>query len=100
MMAVQILQTAVYDKVFSRIAPSVTSKEVWEALKSEFQGTPQVRLIKLQSLRMEYENLKMNEGDNITVFTDELIDLGNQLKVHGKEKSDYQIVQKISVALP
>lgn len=42
MMALHILQTAVFDKVFSHIAPSVTSKEVWDALKSEFQGTPQV----------------------------------------------------------
>lgn len=58
------------DKIFSRIAPAVTSKEAWDALKSEFLGTPQVRLIKQQSLRREYENLKMNEGDNITVSTE------------------------------
>lgn len=100
MMALQILQTAVTDQIFSRIAPAVTSKEAWEALKSEFQGTPQVRLIKLQSLRREYENLKMNEGDNIKVFTGKLIDLGNQLRVHGEEKTDYQIVQKILISLP
>lgn len=42
MMALQILQAVVSDKVFSRIAPSVTSKEAWDGLKSEFQGTPQV----------------------------------------------------------
>lgn len=42
----------------------------------------------------------MNEGDNITVFIDKLIDLGNQLRVHGKEKLDYQIVQKIFISLP
>ncbi|KAG7579135.1 Zinc finger CCHC-type [Arabidopsis thaliana x Arabidopsis arenosa] len=98
--ALQILQTAVSDQIFSRIAPAVTSKEAWDALKTEFQGTPQVRLIKLQSLRREYENLKMDEGENITVFTEKLIDLGNQLRVNGEEKTDYQIVQKILISLP
>ncbi|CAA7062303.1 unnamed protein product [Microthlaspi erraticum] len=65
MMALQILQTAVSDQIFSRIAPAKTSKEAWDSLQSEYQGSPQVRLIKLQSLRREYENLKMNDGDNI-----------------------------------
>ncbi|XP_010462955.1 PREDICTED: uncharacterized protein LOC104743593 [Camelina sativa] len=87
-------------KIFSRIAPAKSSKEAWDSLQTEFQGTPQVRLIKLQSLRREYENLKMNEGDNIKVFTEKLIDLGNQLRVHGEEKTDYQIVQKILISLP
>lgn len=36
MMALQILQTAVSDQIFSRIAPAVTSKKAWDALQSEF----------------------------------------------------------------
>ena len=67
---------------------------------SEFQGTPQVRLIKLQSIRREYEDLRMNEGDDIKAFTKNLIDLENMLSVHGEEKLDYQIVQKILMSLP
>lgn len=42
MMALQILQTAVSEQIFSLIALSVTSKEAWNALKSEFERTPQV----------------------------------------------------------
>nr|ABW74576.1 pol polyprotein [Boechera divaricarpa] len=76
------------------------TKEAWDALMSEFQGSPQVRMINLQSLRREYENLKMSEEDNIKVFTEKLIDLGNQLRVHGEKKTDYQIVQKILIYLP
>ncbi|KAG7563872.1 Integrase catalytic core [Arabidopsis suecica] len=88
------------DQIFPRIAPAATSKDAWDALESEFEGSPQVRLINLQSLRRDYENLKMNEGDVIKVFTDKLIDLGNQLRVHGEQKTDYQIVQKILISLP
>jgi len=57
-------------------------------------------MIKLQSLRREYENLKMKESDNINTFMTKLIEMGNQQRVHGEEKSDYQIVQKILISLP
>ncbi|KAL1225004.1 hypothetical protein V5N11_002783 [Cardamine amara subsp. amara] len=85
--ALQILQTAVTDQIFSRIAAALTAKEAWDALKAEYQGSPQVRLIKLQALRREYENLKMYDGEEIKTFTDKLIVLENQLTYHG-EKED------------
>lgn len=95
LMVLQLLQTAVSDQIFTRIAPATTYKIAWDALETDFQGSPQVRLIKLQSLRREHENLKMNKGDNIKVLTGKLFDLGNQLRVHGEEKADYQIIQKL-----
>lgn len=98
--ALQILQTAVTDQIFSRIAAASTSKEAWDALKAEYQGSPQVRLIKLQTLRREYENLKMYDNEDIKTFTDKLIGLENQLTYHGEKKSDLQLVQKILISLP
>lgn len=100
MMALQILQTAVSDVIFPRIAPPTSSKDAWDALEMEFQGSSQVKMINLQSLRREYENLKMSERDRINTFSTKLIDMGNQLRIHGEEKSDYQIVQKILISLP
>ncbi|CAL9220210.1 unnamed protein product, partial [Arabidopsis halleri] len=98
-MALQILQTAVTDQIFSRIAAAGTSKEAWEALKTEYEGSSQVRLIKLQALRREYENLKMYDGENIKSFTDKLIVLENQLTYHGEKKTNSQVVQKILISL-
>ena len=59
-----------------------------------------MKMINLQFLRREYENLKMSESDIINTFSTKLIDMGNQLRIHGEEKSDYQIVQKILISLP
>ncbi|KAL1198057.1 hypothetical protein V5N11_005051 [Cardamine amara subsp. amara] len=98
--ALQILQTAVSDSIFPRIAPASNAREAWNALKSEFEGSQQVKMIKLQSLRREYENLKMNDSDSINTFTTKLIEVGNQLRLHGEEKPDYQMVQKILISLP
>ena len=47
-----------------------------------------MKMINLQSLRKEYENLKMSESDSINTFSTKLIDMGNQLRIHGEEKSD------------
>ena len=99
-LALQILQTAVSDHIFSRIAAASTSKEAWDALKEEYEGSPQVRLIKLQTLRREYENLKMYENEDIKVFTDKIVELANQLTYHGEQKSDVQLIQKILISLP
>ena len=78
MLALQILKTVVSDHIFSRIAVASTYKEAWDALKAEYQGSPQVCLIRLRTLRREYENLKMYENENIKVFTYKLVALTNQ----------------------
>ncbi|CAA7038956.1 unnamed protein product [Microthlaspi erraticum] len=98
--ALQILQTAVTDQIFSRIAAATSSKEAWDALKDEYQGSPQVRLVKLQTLRREYENLKMYDGEDVKTFTDKLVDLENQLTYHGEKKTSAQLIQKILISLP
>ncbi|KAG7599301.1 Integrase catalytic core [Arabidopsis suecica] len=100
MLALQILQSAVSESIFPRIAPASTAKDAWNALEMEFQGSSQVKMINLQTLRREYENLKMEEGETINDFTTKLINLSNQLRVHGEEKSDYQVVQKILISVP
>ncbi|KAL0837680.1 hypothetical protein Bca101_089570 [Brassica carinata] len=98
-LALQILETTVSDHIFSQIAAVSTSKEAWDALKEEYEGSPQVHLIKLQTLRMEYENLKMYENEDIKVFTDKIVELANQLTYHGEQKSDVQLIQKILISL-
>ena len=100
MMALQILQSAVSDSIFPRIAPASSAREAWNALEMEFQGSSQVKMINLQTLRREYENLKMEESENINDFTTKLINMSNQLRVHGEEKTDYQLVQKVLISLP
>ena len=92
MMTLQILQSAVSNSIFPRIAPASSAREAWNALEMEFKGSSQVKMINLQTLRREYENLKMEESENINDFTTKLINMSNQLKVHGEEKTDYQLV--------
>lgn len=51
------------DVIFSKIVTPKKTKEVWD-ISTEFQGSAQVRGIKLQTLRVEFENLTMSNDEN------------------------------------
>jgi hypothetical protein len=53
------------DSIFSKITGIATSKQSWDILKSSYQGNDRVKTIKLQTLRMEFETLRMTESENV-----------------------------------
>ncbi|KAI5350248.1 hypothetical protein L3X38_003139 [Prunus dulcis] len=53
--ALGLIQSAVSDQLFRRIVNEETSKGAWDILKLEFRGDKQVRNVKLQGLRREFE---------------------------------------------
>ena len=66
--ALFILQQAVHETVFSRIAAATTSKEAWSILQKEFQGGSKVIVVKLQALKHDFETLVMKNGESIADF--------------------------------
>ncbi|KAL4353579.1 hypothetical protein GQ457_06G019510 [Hibiscus cannabinus] len=63
--ALSIIQQAVHDSIFSRIAAATTSNEAWSILQKEFQGNSKVMVVKLQSLRRDFETLMMKNDETI-----------------------------------
>ena len=57
--ALFLIQQAVHDTIFSRIAAATTSSQAWKILKKEFQGSAKVIMIKLQTYRRDFETLSM-----------------------------------------
>ena len=53
--ALGMIQGAVSDQIFPRIVNEETSKGAWDVLKGEFRGDKQVRNVKLQGLRRDFE---------------------------------------------
>ena len=66
--ALFIIQQAVHETIFSRIAAATTSKQAWSILQKEFQGDSKVIIVKLQSLRRDFETLLMTNGESIADF--------------------------------
>ncbi|KAM1352391.1 hypothetical protein ACFX2H_031994 [Malus domestica] len=66
--ALGIIQGSVSDEIFPRIAILETANEAWDALKQEFIGDKQVRSVKLQSLRRDFEYTRMGENEAFSVY--------------------------------
>ena len=53
------IQIALDKSLFPRIAGAKTVADAWKTLQEAYQGSDQVKVVKLQTLKREFENLKM-----------------------------------------
>lgn len=93
--ALLIIQQAVTDAIFPRISTATQSKEAWELLKSEYQGTDKVITVKLQTLRRDFETLSMKKSESLQVFFTRTIAVVNQIRSLGEVLIDQKVVEKI-----
>jgi len=63
--ALFLIQQAVHDTIFSRIAAATTSSQAWKILKKEFQGSAKVITVKLQTYRRDFETLSMKSNESV-----------------------------------
>ncbi|KAI5347590.1 hypothetical protein L3X38_000477 [Prunus dulcis] len=98
--ALRLIQSAVSDQIFPRIVNEETSKGAWDILKQEFRGDKQVRSVKLQGLRREFEYTRMKDSEPLSVYIAKLFDLINQMKSYGEELPRERVVQKLLISLP
>ena len=98
--ALGLIQSAVSDQLFPRIVNEETSKGAWDLLKLEFRGDKQVRNVKLQGLRREFEYTRMKDSESLSVYLVRLFDIVNHMKSYGEELSRERIVQKLLFSLP
>ena len=59
--ALSKIQMGVSGAYFAKVATCETAKEAWDFLEAEVYGNEKVHTINLQTLRREYQNLKMIE---------------------------------------
>ncbi|XP_058776658.1 uncharacterized protein LOC131650979 [Vicia villosa] len=94
------LQQAVTDAIFPRIMGAKTAKDVWNTLKEEFQGSDKVRAVKLQSLRRDFELLKMKDFETVKDYYSKVKEIVNQMRAFGDDILDKKIVEKILITMP
>ncbi|CAN6712862.1 unnamed protein product [Malus baccata var. baccata] len=83
--ALGIIQSAVSDQIFPRIAIQETANAAWNVLKQEFVGDKQVRAVKLQGLRRDFEYTRMGENEVFSAYLVRLFDLISQMRSYGEE---------------
>ncbi|KAL4376377.1 hypothetical protein GQ457_02G040520 [Hibiscus cannabinus] len=85
----------VSDTIFPKIMRASSAKEAWRLLQKEFHGDEKIRNIRLNTLRSQYDNMKMKENEDIKGYTSRFMEVVNQMKIYGEDISDAKIVQKI-----
>ncbi|KAL5719096.1 hypothetical protein ACHQM5_011921 [Ranunculus cassubicifolius] len=98
--ALLLIQEGVTKPIFPRIINATTSKEAWDILEREFRGSKQVKTVKLQSLRREFENLRMKDSELLKDYFTRFLDVVNQMKTYGEVIADQKVVEKILISLP
>ncbi|XP_073121219.1 uncharacterized protein [Henckelia pumila] len=93
--ALFFVQQDVHESVFSKIAGANTAKEAWTILKNSYQGTSKVIMVKLQTVRRDFETLFMKGGESVQDFLSRVAEIVNQLRSYGEEISDQTIVEKV-----
>ncbi|KAH1039241.1 hypothetical protein J1N35_040984 [Gossypium stocksii] len=93
------IKQAVHESIFSRIAAATTSNGTWSILQKEYQGDSKVIVVKLQSLRRDFETLMMKNGESIVDFLSRTRTIIDQLLSYSEQISDEIIVAKVLQSL-
>ncbi|KAH0776448.1 hypothetical protein KY290_007859 [Solanum tuberosum] len=93
--ALTLIHQCLDDGMFEKVDDATTSKEAWEILQNSLQGVDKVKKIKLQTLRADFEVLKIKETESISDFCSRLMAVVNQLRRYEEEVDDVRAVEKI-----
>lgn len=93
--ALTLIHQCLDDDMFEMVVDATTSKEAWKILQNSFQGIDKVKKIKLQTLRADFEVLKMKESEFISNFYSKGMVVVNQLRRYREEVDDVCVVEKI-----
>ncbi|KAI5336607.1 hypothetical protein L3X38_015875 [Prunus dulcis] len=86
---------AVDEAIFERISSCTTSKQAWDTLFASYKGEEKVKMARLQTLRGEFDMLRMKESESVEDYFNRVISLVNQLRINGEKIEDQKVAEKI-----
>uniref|UniRef100_A0A251S6V1 Putative zinc finger, CCHC-type, Ribonuclease H-like domain, GAG-pre-integrase domain protein n=1 Tax=Helianthus annuus TaxID=4232 RepID=A0A251S6V1_HELAN len=93
--AMHIMFQSVNEMVFERIATCKTSKDAWEVLHKAYRGENRVKTVRLQTLRCEFDNLRMKESESIEDYVNRTTIIVNQLRMNEERIDEQRVIEKI-----
>jgi hypothetical protein len=80
---------------FVKVMRLQTAKEMWDKLISNYEGNEKLKDAKLQTFRLKFEQLKMNEDEIVSKYFIRVEELVNAMKGLGEKFEESLLVQKI-----
>ncbi|KAJ4723525.1 Retrovirus-related Pol polyprotein from transposon TNT 1-94 [Melia azedarach] len=93
--ALYVIYQALDDDAFEKISNAISAKQAWDKLQTSYKGVEEVKKVRLQTLRGEFETLYMKEGESIVNYFSRIEAIFNQLKRNGEKLSEVRIMEKI-----
>jgi hypothetical protein len=94
-MAMTIISQGIDDETLLRVAEKETAAEVWAALRSMHVGVERVREARIQSLRSEFDGLKMSYAESVDVFAAKFTTLVGRIRELGDPMEEKYVVKKL-----
>jgi hypothetical protein len=88
------------DDLLMQVATKKTRKEVWESLKARFIGEERVKEACLQTLKSEFDALRMKEDESIDSYAGKLTSMSVRYANLGGSLDDVALVKKILDTVP
>ncbi|XP_034680373.1 uncharacterized protein LOC117910412 [Vitis riparia] len=71
--AITCLHSGLADHIFTKIMDLETPKQVWDNLQGEFEGSDRVKIVRLLTLKREFELMKMKDNESMKDYSSRLI---------------------------
>ena len=88
------------DDLLMQVATKKSGKEVWDSLKARFVGAVRVRDARLQTLKSEFDGLKMKEEESLDQYTGKLTAMSVKYSNLGWTLDDAALVKKLFDTVP
>ena len=82
------LHLGLVDHIFTKIMDLETPKQVWDKLQGEFEGSDNVKTVRLLTLKREFELMKMKDNKSMKDYSSKLMDVVNQMRLLGEAFTD------------
>eukprot|EP00253_Pinus_taeda_P029759 PITA_29759 len=93
--AVNTLLGSLSQSKFVKVMQLKTAKEIWDKIVLSYEGDNQVKRAKLQSLRIQYDTLKMHNDESIANYFLRIDEIVNCMKNLGEEIKEVTLVEKV-----
>ncbi|XP_076921631.1 uncharacterized protein LOC143583119 [Bidens hawaiensis] len=99
-MAMALLFQSIPETLIMQIGDQETVKAMWDSIKTRHLGAERVREARLQTLSVEFDNIKMNESNSIDNFAGKLSSIASKSASLGEVIDEARLVKKFLKSLP
>nr|AAC95170.1 copia-like retroelement pol polyprotein [Arabidopsis thaliana] len=98
--ALSLIFNSVNQNQFKQIQNCESAKEAWDKLAKAYEGTSSVKRSRIDMLASQFENLTMEETENIEEFSGKISAIASEAHNLGKKYKDKKLVKKLLRCLP